>query len=64
LIYRNYAREKEYLPALILLPFQIALCALGILFFNNLFALSLVSLIFIAVYCLGYFYQRKRAAGK
>ena len=64
LIYRNYGREKGYRPALILLPFQILLCVLGVLFFNDSLALSLFSLIFIAVYCLCYFYQHKRAIKK
>lgn len=59
LIYRNIAHSKGYLPAVILLPIQLALVLLSVYFMYNTLALCCIIIMYILIYVAFYVYLRK-----
>lgn len=64
LLFRNHAQGKGYLPALLILPVQLACSVLLVLFRNNAAGLGFTILFYIALYSLVYFRERKLDALK
>jgi len=59
LLYRNQAHHKEYLPTIYILPAQIIVSALCLLWYNDSILLSLVIVSYIVAYIVVYYYSRK-----
>lgn len=60
LLFRNRADGKGYLPMLLILPPQIIVSSLAILFYNNTLALILLTAAYVITYISVYFYERRR----
>ncbi len=60
LIFRNQANRNEYLPTVIILPFQILTSVLSVIFMNNGLALLLIIIGYVTFYTSFYYINRKQ----
>lgn len=60
LIFRNQANKKEYLPTLLIIPVQICISALSIIYMNNGFILSIIIICYLTLYTSFYYLNRKQ----
>lgn len=59
LIYRNQAQGKEYLPTLYILPIQIVISYLTMIWYDNSLILMTIIVSYITIYIIVYYYSKK-----